>query len=188
MKNVVSSNQGFSLIELMVVSAIIGILAAIAIPNFQRFSAKAKQAEAKTDLSGLFGAESSFFAEWSVYDQDMLLIGYRPLGFIRYRMTNATGSALPGNFPGGPGASIAANAVTSGFCGNNVVTATAGCGESISGGTGATAPVGATLVMTTGSGFTSAASSMLLNSPNVTADTWTVDQRKVFLNVNPGLP
>ena len=45
------SGRGFTLIELTIVMTIIGILAAIAIPNFQKFTAKAKQSEAKTMLA-----------------------------------------------------------------------------------------------------------------------------------------
>jgi type IV pilus assembly protein PilA len=47
-------SKGFTLIELMIVVAIIGILAAIAIPNFVRFQARARQSEANTNLKSLF--------------------------------------------------------------------------------------------------------------------------------------
>ena len=47
-------HRGFTLIELMIVVAIIGILAAIAIPNFVRFQARARQSEASTNLKSLF--------------------------------------------------------------------------------------------------------------------------------------
>ena len=59
--------KGFTLIELMIVVAIIGILAAIAIPNFIKFQARSKQSEAKTNLKGIFSAEKSWFGEKDTY-------------------------------------------------------------------------------------------------------------------------
>lgn len=59
------NQKGFTLIELMIVVAIIGILAAIAIPNFLRYQAQSRQAEARTNLGGIFVAETSYFGEQS---------------------------------------------------------------------------------------------------------------------------
>ena len=61
------NRKGFTLIELMIVVAIIGILAAIAIPNFLKFQAKSKQSEAKTNLKAILTAETSYFGEYNTY-------------------------------------------------------------------------------------------------------------------------
>ena len=61
------SKKGFTLIELMIVVAIIGILAAIAIPNFLRFQLKAKSSEGKVNIAAIRTAEESYLAEFGVY-------------------------------------------------------------------------------------------------------------------------
>ena len=62
-----SLQKGFTLIELMIVVAIIGILAAIAIPNFLTYQLKSRQAEAKTNLQAIKTSEVAFQAERGCY-------------------------------------------------------------------------------------------------------------------------
>jgi type IV pilus assembly protein PilA len=67
MKKFNNRKGGFTLIELMIVVAIIGILAAIAIPNFLRFQLKAKSSEGKTNLAAIRTAEESYYSEFGNY-------------------------------------------------------------------------------------------------------------------------
>ena len=61
------NRKGFTLVELMIVVAIIGILAAIAIPNFLQFRLKAKTSEAKSNLGAIRSTEVAYFAEWNTW-------------------------------------------------------------------------------------------------------------------------
>jgi type IV pilus assembly protein PilA len=60
-------HAGFTLIELMIVVAIIGLLAAIAIPTFMRFQLKAKTSEVKSNLVSIHTAEEAYFSEYGRY-------------------------------------------------------------------------------------------------------------------------
>ncbi len=68
MTKLIKNNQkGFTLIELMIVVAIIGILAAIAVPNFLNYQLKSKTAEAKTNLGAIRTSQEAFNAEMDRY-------------------------------------------------------------------------------------------------------------------------
>ena len=67
MRKLHTRKGGFTLIELMIVVAIIGILAAIAIPNFLRFQLKAKSSEGKTNIAAIRTAEESYYSEFGNY-------------------------------------------------------------------------------------------------------------------------
>jgi len=77
--------KGFTLIELMIVVAIIGVLAAIAIPNFLKYQAKAKQSEAKTNLGAIGTTAEAYRAEHDTYMIAMSSLGWQPQGTTRYR-------------------------------------------------------------------------------------------------------
>lgn len=59
--------RGFTLIEIMIVVAIVGILAAVAIPAFLRYQLRAKTTEVMTNLAAIAKAEEAYFAEFGTY-------------------------------------------------------------------------------------------------------------------------
>ena len=86
------SNKGFTLIELMIVVAIIGILAAIAIPNFLRFQLKAKSSEGKVNIAAIRTAEESYLAEFGVYISAVLSPAALPQSKIPFVDAGTTGA------------------------------------------------------------------------------------------------
>ena len=101
------SKKGFTLIELMIVVAIIGILAAIAIPNFMKFQAKSKQSEAKGNMKGIFTAQKAYFQEKSKYSSQVKTIGFQPERGNRYLY--ALGSDLTSRAAATEAVSISSN-------------------------------------------------------------------------------
>ena len=61
------NRKGFTLVELMIVVAIIGILAAIAIPNFVTMQYKSKRSEVPMNLKGIKTAEISYESNFDVF-------------------------------------------------------------------------------------------------------------------------
>jgi len=57
------SKGGFTLIELMISVAIIGLLAAIAIPSFLQYQARSRRSEAYANIGSIVRSEKAFFAE-----------------------------------------------------------------------------------------------------------------------------
>ena len=80
------NQKGFSLIELMVVVVIIGLLAAIAVPNFRQFQRRAVQTEAKTLTSGVYTAQIAYASEHGFGSPNIDQIGFSPEGVIQYRV------------------------------------------------------------------------------------------------------
>jgi prepilin-type N-terminal cleavage/methylation domain-containing protein len=59
--------SGFTLIELMIAVAILGSLAALAIPSYRRFQLRAKTAEARANLASIATSENAYFGEFNRY-------------------------------------------------------------------------------------------------------------------------
>lgn len=77
-------SKGFTLLELMIVLAIVAFLAMIAVPNFMRFLAKSKRAEAMMYLSSIYTAEKAYWAEHGTYSSVLAGeggIGWKPEGY-----------------------------------------------------------------------------------------------------------
>ncbi len=104
------SKSGFTLVELMVVVAIIGILAAVAIPNYQKYQARARQSEAKVMLASAYTALQSYFAEVGTYTTCLNDIGFESTaGAKRYYTVGINDPAVA---TCGPAGNASCNAYT----------------------------------------------------------------------------
>lgn len=114
-RRTMKTTKGFTLIELMIVVAIIGLLTMVAVPSFNRYLGKAKRAEAYMNLNSLYAAERSYWAEHGAYTNQLSHIGWKPQGYqgggsqeaFNYTYGFGSSSEGIGCFTGKLGASIA---------------------------------------------------------------------------------
>ncbi|GAB4405953.1 MAG: hypothetical protein OHK0056_04200 [Bacteriovoracaceae bacterium] len=70
------NQEGFTLVELMVVVAIVGILSAVAIPNFKKYQAKSKTTEARLQLASIYSAEIAIQNDYDSFATCLTDAGY----------------------------------------------------------------------------------------------------------------
>ncbi len=146
------NQKGFTLIELMIVVAIIGILAAMAIPNFLKYQAKSRQAEAKINLGGIFVAQTSYFGEQARYGS------FGEAGFALAGSTN--------RYTYRSGAGGVAGGVNTGAAGTDTINA----------GVGGVQAQGMPAALNSANGFTATAAAQL--DTDTTLDQWHVNDAK----------
>ena len=91
MKKLLTNSRGFSLIELMVVVAIIAILASFALPQYRSFQSKARQKEGLTLLNSFYVAAKATEAEQGIFAGNLVGTGFNPAGRLHYRVSAAAG-------------------------------------------------------------------------------------------------
>jgi type IV pilus assembly protein PilA len=96
--------QGFTLIELLVVVGIVGILAAIAIPQFGAYRERGFRARVQSDARNAATAEEAYFAEANTYSADCnTLPGFTKSDGVSITCTgDAVGFTITTTHPGAP--------------------------------------------------------------------------------------
>ena len=82
--------RGFTLIELMIVIAIIGILAAIAIPQFSAYRARSYNSAAQADLRNAATAQEAYFVDEDTYTDNLQTLIGTTYGLYTSKNVNLT--------------------------------------------------------------------------------------------------
>jgi type IV pilus assembly protein PilA len=93
LSKMIKKNEGFTLIELMIVIAIIGILAAIAIPQFSAYRTRSYNSAAEADLRNAATAQEAYYVDNSTYVQNPYNLYGSVYGFYTSSGVQVTGQA-----------------------------------------------------------------------------------------------
>ncbi len=190
--------SGFTLVELMVVVAIIGILASIGVPQFQKFQAKARQSEAKSSLAALYQVEKAQFAESGGFTTCLLDVGLNYEGNERYYSVGFNGNFSGANCNVANGDIVTCNRVvrsgTAINCSSDTATAYSFLATKASGGGLAGAPdnitaAGVVTALThaiSQTAFTASAHGRIGSSTAL--DSWSINESKTITNNRVGIP
>lgn len=168
------AQAGFSLIELMMVVVIIGVLAGVGIPQYQKFQMKARQSEAKSLLSGMYTAQKAFYAEWNQYYTDFNAVGYGLSGNLGYNV-GFTAAGVNGPVTH-PNVTYANSASVVRHAGQYCAVPANGCTRDNARSTLLVVGTQATALL-----FTFGAAANL--DDDISIDQWTLDQTKTFSQV-----
>lgn len=111
------TQRAFTLIEVLLVIAIIGLLAVIAIPQFIRYRSQAVDAQLKSDLRNAAVAVESYFTKNSVYPASIAEVdgyGFRPSDGVTVTLTivSANSFTITAAKPGGTQPSFTLSSTT----------------------------------------------------------------------------
>ena len=170
-RSLLKDQRGFTLVELMVVVAIIGILTAIAVPNFKKYQAKSKQSEAKIQLAAIYAVEVSAQADYDSFATCLTDIGYDqpPRGYYTagfnasfYTGVTSRGATCASSNFVAPTITLKANTLSAAVAGTDL-----------------------DYTLPTSSTFKAGASGNI-SSGLTTFDKWSIDQKKTISNSTVG--